>query len=419
MVLRILMLFATLSLTAHAQDTAQSLFNQYRNALFQIQIIELGSGNKSAIGSGFLIENGNRIITNYHVISDYVYYPDKYRIEYLDANGTAGKLNLSGMDVINDLAILEVAEPAVHIDVPFELAASLPTQGVPIYSLGNPHDLGMIVVPGTFNGVKKTNFYQRIHFTGSINPGMSGGPAVNQQGQVIGVNVATAGNQIGFLIPLSKIVSLVESNKDVLPVEEYKPMIERQLQANQQALISRILSGSWKLNKLGDALVPGKVADFVSCWGDSNANDKKAQFLSVENRCRIDEQVFLNRSLRTGALEMEFEWLSSDRFNNHKFFNFFSKSISGAGPGNPAGKNDVTNYQCQQDIVTNKHKVTNKTIMCLRGYKDFANLYDVLFVGASLDHEQRGLISHFTLAGVDKRSAQAFTEQFMDSMAWQ
>ena len=141
--------------------------------------------------------------------------------------------------------------------------------------------------------------------------------------------------------------------------------------------------------------------------------------MSVENRCRIDEHIFLNRKLRTGALEMEFEWLSSNKFSNQRFFNFYSKSISGAGPGNPAGKDDVSNYQCQQDIISNKHNMTNKTILCLRGYDDFENLYDVLFVGASLDHDQQGLISHFTLAGVDKTSALSFTEQFMDAIAWQ
>ena len=419
MFIRIIILFAIVSFSVPAQETAQNLFTQYRNALFQIQIIELESGNKSAIGSGFLISNDKQIVTNYHVISDYVYFPDQYRIEYLAADGHTGILKLVGLDVINDLALLKFDSPSSGTEVPFELAQSLPEQGVPIYSLGNPHDLGMIVVPGTFNGIKKTNFYQRIHFTGSINPGMSGGPAVNGKGEVIGVNVATAGNQIGFLIPLLKVVNLVRNADPELKASQYKTLIEQQLHDNQQELIGRILNGSWQQYKLGKALVPGKVTEFISCWGDSNANNAKAYFLSVENRCRIDEHIFLNRKLRTGALEMEFEWLSSNKLSNQRFFNFYSKSISGAGPGNPAGKDDVSNYQCQQDIISNKHNMTNKTILCLRGYDDFKNLYDVLFVGASLDHDQQGLISHFTLAGVDKASALSFTEQFMDAIAWQ
>ncbi|MFT6777888.1 MAG: serine protease Do, partial [Paraglaciecola sp.] len=41
---------------AHSQQTAQNLFGQYRTALYQIKIIELESGNKSSIGSGFQID---------------------------------------------------------------------------------------------------------------------------------------------------------------------------------------------------------------------------------------------------------------------------------------------------------------------------------------------------------------------------
>ena len=63
----------------------------------------------------------------------------------------------------------------------FEISDTTPTKGEELFSLGNPHDLGMIVVPGTYNGLKKESFNDRIHFTGSVNSGMSGGPVVNAQ----------------------------------------------------------------------------------------------------------------------------------------------------------------------------------------------------------------------------------------------
>ena len=172
-----------------AQQTAQNLFSHYQSALYQIRIIELGSGNKSSIGSGFQINDSGVLVTNYHVVSEYVYFPEKYRIEYLAADGTVGELSLVNIDVVNDLALVQVQNDNKSTDF-FSLSAHLPEQGSSIYSLGNPHDLGMIVVPGTFNGIKKNSFYQRIHFTGSINPGMSGGPVVNPEGEVVGVNVA-------------------------------------------------------------------------------------------------------------------------------------------------------------------------------------------------------------------------------------
>ena len=415
----LLVVFSMFCSLAHSQQIAQNLFGQYRTALYQIKIIELESGNKSSIGSGFQIDISGNVVTNYHVVSKYVYNPDKFRIEYLAHDGSQGQLQLVDVDVVNDLALVRKVDLSEQENA-FPIAQTLPLQGSDIYSLGNPHDLGMIVVPGTFNGLKKSSFYQRIHFTGSINPGMSGGPVVNKNGEVMGVNVATAGNQIGFLIPLEKIQALLKSqDAQVLKSEQFKPRIQTQLLANQNKLFSLLNNQTWQTTELGDAIIPSKITDFISCWGGSNTSDKEALYLSVENRCQLDEQIYLHHDLRTGGVEVEFEWLDGKSLGEHRFYNFYSQSITGAGAGNNATKTDVTNFICEQDKVTNINVVTNKTVMCLRAYKDFEKLYDVLFVAATLDHSQQGLISHFTLAGVSKESALVFTQKFMDAIAWQ
>jgi hypothetical protein len=418
--LRILLFMLTVFCSlAHSQQTAQNLFGQHRTALYQIKIIELESGNKSSIGSGFQIDSSGNVVTNYHVVSEYVYNPDKFRIEYLAYDGSEGQLQLVDVDVVNDLALVRKVTLSEQ-ESAFPIAQSLPLQGSAIYSLGNPHDLGMIVVPGTFNGLKKSSFYQRIHFTGSINPGMSGGPVVNELGEVVGVNVATAGNQIGFLIPLAKIQGLLKSqDAQVLKNNQLKPRIQEQLLVNQNKLFSLLNNHPWETSELGEAIIPSKITDFISCWGGSNTSDKEALYLSVENRCQLDEQIYLHSGLRTGGLEVEFEWLDGESLGEHRFYNFYSQSITGAGAGNIASKNDVTNFRCQQDKVTNIHNVTNKTLLCLRAYKEFEQLYDVLFVAATLDHAYRGLISHYTLSGVSKESTLIFTRKFMDSIEWQ
>ncbi len=418
--LRILLLVLSIFCSiAHSQQTAQNLFGQYRTALYQIKIIELESGNKSSIGSGFQIDTSGNVVTNYHVVSEYVYNPDKFRIEYLAHDGSEGQLQLVDVDVVNDLALVRKVELSEQ-ESAFPIAQSLPLQGSAIYSLGNPHDLGMIVVPGTFNGLKKSSFYQRIHFTGSINPGMSGGPVVNKLGEVMGVNVATAGNQIGFLIPLAKIQQLLKSQSlPILNNDQLKPRIQEQLLANQNKLFSLLNKQPWETSELGEAIIPSKITDFISCWGGSNTSDKEALYLSVENRCQLDEQIYLHSGLRTGGLEVEFEWLDGESLGQHRFYNFYSQSITGAGAGNIASKTDVTNFRCQQDKVTNINGVTNKTLLCLRAYKEFDQLYDVIFVAATLDHAHQGLISHYTLSGVSKESTLVFTHKFMDSIEWQ
>ena len=55
------------------------------------------------------------------------------------------------------------------------LAGRLP-KGERLYSMGNPLDLGFTIVEGTYNGPVERSYNERIHFSGAINPGMSGGP---------------------------------------------------------------------------------------------------------------------------------------------------------------------------------------------------------------------------------------------------
>lgn len=416
---RFFILLFLLHTSAQSQQIAQNLLSQYQSALYQIRIIELESGNKSSIGSGFQVDVKGNVVTNYHVVSEYVYDPDKYRIEFLAENGESGTLQLVNFDVVNDLALVRKTELAT-VENAFPIANALPEQGATLYSLGNPHDLGMIVVPGTFNGVKKNSFYQRIHFTGSINSGMSGGPVVNESGYIVGVNVATAGNQIGFLIPLIKIQQLLtKQSGEPLPLDKYMSNIQQQLMQNQTELFSKLQNAAWQMAPLGQAIIPAKIGEFLSCWGDSNTNDEEALFLTVENRCRLDEQIFLHRGLRSGGIELEFQWLNGKKLGENRFYSLYSNSVVGAGAGNEATKTDVTNYQCQNTKVTNKHNVSSKTVLCIRAYKEFDELYDVLFIGATLDHKEQGLISHFTLAGVAKDSALSFTKQFMDAIEWQ
>jgi S1-C subfamily serine protease len=398
-------------------EQAQQLFNTLKPALYQIRLIEQASGNKSSIGSGFQIDPNGVIATNYHVISGFVQHDSQYRLEYLDNQGNKAALEVLDVDVINDLALVKRAEPSVNY---FALAQLPPSQGADIFSLGNPHDLGMIVVPGTYNGLKDKSFYDRIHFTGSVNPGMSGGPTVNTNGEVIGVNVATAGNQIGFLIPLDKLANLYQRySLRGTPVENLKGSIGEQLLANQARLLAQVLDADWQVKQLGSAKVPGEITPFIRCWGRSNADKKEAKFLSAQSNCAMSEQVYLSQKFRSGNIGMQYEWFKTDELNTYQFYNMYEKALAGMGGDNMAAKDDVTEYQCTHDLVSiNKGSTNSKAVICSRAYKEYPGLFDVAFIAASYDKARQGLISHFTLSGVEKGLALQFAEKFMGAATW-
>ena len=109
--------------------------------------------------------------------------------------------------MVNDLALVRATDLAADDDC--RLALAEPPIGVPVFALGNPLDLGLTVVPGTYNGINLTSYHPRVHFTGSLNSGMSGGPTLSESGQVIGINVSTAGNQVSFLVPVAALHKLI------------------------------------------------------------------------------------------------------------------------------------------------------------------------------------------------------------------
>lgn len=401
---------------SYAAEQAEEIFKQLAPSVYQIRLIDKASGEKSSIGTGFQISKDGLIATNYHVISDFARHPEKYAIQLQDHEGKKSPLTLQSVDVINDLAI--VKRETIQSMPFFSLATKAPMKGEELYSLGNPHDLGMIVVPGTYNGLKKESFKDRIHFTGSVNPGMSGGPVVNKNAEVVGINVATSGNQIGFLVPHEKLEHLYKTYL-IEPPTSITAQMAQQLSHNQSQLISTLLSAKWESKQLRGAKIPIIDAPFIRCWGDSNADVNEALISAVVANCSLEEDTFLSPHFFTGSIEIEFRHMQSKGISDTKFYQLYQKHIKRATAGNQAGKEDVTEYQCHDDIVSSaSQNLTAKTVFCTRAYKDFPALFDVLFISGTIDKNDQALISHFTIAGVKEEMALAFMNKFMEAISW-
>ncbi|WNC68269.1 serine protease [Thalassotalea nanhaiensis] len=412
----VVLAFSFYSVFVSAKEQAQQIFQDMAPSLYQIRLIDKATSEKSSIGSGFQISENGYIATNYHVISGYAQYPEKYVIEYEDHLGNKGHLALQTVDVINDLAIVLLDEnpQTTH----FSISEQTPHKGEELYSLGNPHDLGMIVVPGTYNGLKKEAFNDRIHFTGSVNPGMSGGPVVNKFGQVVGVNVASSGNQIGFLIPHDKLATLI-NNFDVQVEQSIDEQITEQLKANQARLLNEVMANEWQTKTFANALIPNTGVNYIRCWGNSNADKPDALLFKAVTNCQMEEYVYISESFTTGSINMEFHFFNAEELSSTRFYQIYQTQINRAAGGNRAGKEDVTEYECQHDITTDSEEsIRNKAILCIRAYKKYQGLYDVMYLSASVDKDTKALVSHFTLSGVDKNFAQVFNKKFMESVKW-
>ena len=410
------MLLVALSPWPAAAKQADEVFKDYGSALVQIKSINIESGQKSSIGTGFFINDTGRIVTNYHVISGFVQTPDKYRLEYIDQKEQNFPVTVLAVDVINDLALLKAErEPKKY----FDLAKDVPLKGEKLFALGNPHDLGMIVVPGTYNGIKQNSFYQRIHFTGSINPGMSGGPTVNDKGSVIGINVATAGNQIGFLVPVDKLWTMIDKfEADQQQDHSLQTSIGQQLKDNQSLLYQQLIDADWQLGNLGNASVPRKVADFMQCWGDSNKNKDKVLFTQASTNCAIQDNVFLSGSFRTGKAQLGFSWIKSDKLNEMQLSQLYERNLNQDYGRNNAAADEVSNYHCSQAWVENQSSSLLKGVTCVRAYRKYPGLFDVKFKSLLMGKEAQALVARYMLQGVTQDTANAFYQKFVEQVSW-
>jgi len=148
--------------------TSKVLFYRTLSLVFLFGIsVDLYAQDQTYTGETDHTPVSRLVVTNYHVISNLVFSPDHHRAEYVDHNQDKGELELLRFDVVNDLAILRKVENDQSSPY-FELANHVPIRGESIYALGNPHDIGMLLVSGAYNGLADYSYTDRILFSGSL-----------------------------------------------------------------------------------------------------------------------------------------------------------------------------------------------------------------------------------------------------------
>ena len=172
---------------------------------------------QSALGSGFVIDKEGHVVTNYHVVQG------ASKIEVSFSNQDTVKAEIVGTDPSTDLALLKVDVDAKAL-TPLSLANSDQVEvGDPVVAIGNPFGLERTVTAGIVSAlqreVRAPNNYTIDHVIQTdapINSGNSGGPLIDAEGRVIGVNsqIETAngggGNVgIGFAVPSNTVKSVV------------------------------------------------------------------------------------------------------------------------------------------------------------------------------------------------------------------
>jgi hypothetical protein len=393
----------------------QKIFEKYSDHVVKIQVVEKDSGAKAVIGSGFFVSPSGHIITNYHVISKLVLHPDRYRAELLETGGAVRVFSVIGVDVINDLAL---GKAEVN-DVPFfMIAAKEPAQGTRLYSMGFPRDIGLSIVEGTYNGLMKHALYKKIHFTAPINPGMSGGPAINASGKLVGVNVSSAGQEIGFLVPTEAVAKLMKSGtQEKRDPQSFLEDIRRQILAHQDVFFSDDLITSGQTIRIGDYRLPGELSRFFKCWGDSN-HSEKFPYHVISHRCSTDDTIYISDEHSSGVISFSHHYITSDEMNVFRFHHLYSELFQGSKFYTDGDEEEVTKFECKSGTIR-QGEITFKTAFCARGYRKLEGLYDIIFKAAVLGSDNSGLETKLRISGVSFEKAVDLTKGYLETITWE
>ncbi|QZT61582.1 S1C family serine protease [Mycolicibacterium austroafricanum] len=208
-------------------EEAQGQFAKVASAVADsVVTIEATSKTEGSQGSGVVVDGRGYIVTNNHVISEAATNPSEFKMSVVFNDGTEVPANLVGRDPKTDLAVLKVdnvdnlsvarmgdseklrvGEEVIAAGAPLGLRSTV-THGI-ISALHRP-------VPLSGDGSDTDTVIDGVQTDASINHGNSGGPLINMNSEVIGINTAgkslsDSASGLGFAIPVNEVKRVVET----------------------------------------------------------------------------------------------------------------------------------------------------------------------------------------------------------------
>jgi serine protease Do len=423
-------------------STAENVYAQARPRLLQIRTLLSSASRQSSLGSGFLVTPDGLAMTNYHVVSQYAMEPGTYRMEYAAPDGTKGNLKLLAVDVANDLAVvlLEKMPATTDAALPFfqfharALDGSLP-KGERLYSMGNPLDLGFTIVEGTYNSLVEKSYQERVHFSGAINAGMSGGPTVSLDGRIVGINVSKqiGGELVSFLVPAKYGAALVERARGVqkgaatgtqnamAESAKTREEIGRQLLAWQKDLYKSLNDQGFRSVPFGPYLAPEAVAPWFTCWANTNVEQvPKPRAILNSTQCSTKTWLFVTNSFNIGSIDISHAYGKATDLNAFQFASFMSQQWN-LPPQGFGGRKNVTQSQCVEEFVkadtaaapNSTSRPPLRVVWCAKALREYADLYNVSVMAITQDSAREALVSRLAMSAVSYENAMAVGKRFL------
>jgi serine protease Do len=309
-----LLLFSTSAL-----GNSQKVYDLLRPLVFQVKTTSSLESEKKSYGTGFVIDREGLIATNYHVIAEALWKKKENKI-FIEIQGERKEAQVVAVDFLNDLAI-------VKVDTKFKgqvsLAQKAPERGSAVFSFGLPEDIEWTVTQGIYNGLSGQGVTDLFYMSTPINPGMSGGPIVNSDLQVVAVNVSILGwsQNISFGVPVEKLIQLKARLDQEGPLKkgEVYDSLQAQMKVYELRMLEKLGKAFQGKKKLGPIHVP-LFSEGKDCWGNDNqSSDQKKKYVSVAEICRFNHNISLSENTFLGLFDIEMTFLENKDLNGFQW----------------------------------------------------------------------------------------------------
>lgn len=244
-------------------------------------------GEEAAVGAGFLDAGTGMIVTNAHVVDG------RTEVQIGAADGRIATARVVARDEVHDIALLAADLPGL----PRLSFATTPARvGETIYAVGSPFGLGQSVTRGIVSALDRaidvTTPFGMVQHDAPLNPGSSGGPVVNQRGEVVGINTAMPDGfrrdvGIAYAIPAAVAAGVVArlAAKGDLPVRHLGVSLRALtprlaaavgVAAGAGVLVEAVLAGS---AAAGAGLAP---ADVIVAIGDTTIGELRDVAIALD-----------------------------------------------------------------------------------------------------------------------------------------
>jgi S1-C subfamily serine protease len=234
-----------------------------------------------ALGTGFVVDKEGNILTNAHVVDENGQKADSVSIVFNKGGSETQRVTgtLVGVDVGSDIAVIKVDPNGVSLK-PLPLGDSDKVAvGEPVVAIGNPlgfdFSISSGIVSATGRSVQADNgqtIPNVIQTDAAINRGNSGGPLIDNQGKVIGINERIAsqsgGNEgLGFAIPINTAIRSLEQ------IKANGKVTYAWMGVSLKTLTTDI-AGMFNMNSQGGALVEAVSPDSPAAKAGIQAGDQ-------------------------------------------------------------------------------------------------------------------------------------------------